>query len=237
MLNKLKNKKVSSSILAVIILILILVCSFVLFFEVNDYRKIKSEQHDFYYYFISDRIDFKGNILLSYQDNIMSLENENVTLNSTPVYYKNDSDKMILPENMEIVYPYKNNPMFKIGKFASIYYEGNYLYINSEAGKGRLYDCFFYDGENLYVFIEKTTLIVDGVSYELSPMSYVEATNNYVKIYDRKIDNFVFLEQNITKVDAYTDEYTINLLNDTCTYGNSYYMLIKNVDALDMIEF
>lgn len=236
MIDKIKNKKVSSSVLAIIILILILVCLFVLFFEVNDYRKIREEQHNFYYHFISSRVDFQGKIVLNSMDAIVSLESSNVTLNSTPVYYSDYDDKFILPSNMEIVYPYKNNPMYKLGKFSTIYYKNNYLYVNAEAGIGRLYDCFFYDGTDLYVFIEGTTIIVNGISYELSPLSFVEASKEYIKIYNHKKDELIFIDDYSGSVEAYTDEYAINLTNDTFTYGTSYYMLIKNIDGLDFVE-
>lgn len=232
-----KNKKVSSSILAIIILVLILICLFVLFFEINNYRKIQEENHNFYYYFSSDRISFEGKIVLNSNETITSLLANNVTLTSTPVYFDDHNDQLLLPSNMEIVYPYKNIPMYKVGEFSKIYYKNNYLYINFLEGRGRLYDCFFYDGEDLYVFVENTTVIVNDVSYELSPLSFVEVTEEYIKIYNHKKDEYVFINQYSGNVDAYTDEYTINLINDTFTYGTSYYMLIKNVDGLKFVEF
>lgn len=237
MLDKIKNKKVSSSILAIIILVLILVCLFVLLYEINDYRNIKTEKHNFYYYFTSSKIDFEGDISLNSKDTIISLDTSGVSINSSPVYYSTHNDRVILPANMEIVYPYKNNPMYKVGKFSKIYYRNNYLYINSEAGIGRLYDCFFYDGEDTYLFIEDTTVIVNDVKYELSPLSFVEVTNGYIKIYNQKKDEYVYIEEYSGIVNAYTEEYVISLLDDTFTYGTSYYMLIKNVDRLDFVEF
>ena len=237
MIDKIRNKKVSSSVLAIIILILVLFCLFVLFFEINDYRKIREEQHNFYYHFSADRINFKGKILLSSTDTIISLESNNITLTSTPIYYDDYNDKFILPSNMEIVYAYKNNPMYKVGKFSKVYYKNNYLYINSEAGIGRLYDCFFYDGEDLYAFIENTTVIINGTSYQLSPLSFVEVTKEYARIYNHKKDEYIFIDKYSGNVEAYTDEYAINLLNDTFTYGTSYYMLINNIDGLEFVEF
>lgn len=237
MIDKIKNKKVSSSILAIFILVLILICLFVLFFEINDYRKIQEEKHNFYYYFSTERIDFEGKIVLNSNDTIISLASNNVTLTSTPVYFTDENDKLVLPFNMEIVYPYKNSPMYKVGEFSKIYYKNNYLYINFIEDKGRLYDCFFYDGEDLYVFVENTTIIVNGVSYELSPLSFAEVTKEYIRIYNHRKDEYTFIDQYSGNVDAYTDEYAINLINDTFTYGASYYMLIKNVDGLKFVEF
>jgi hypothetical protein len=236
LLTKLKNKKISSSIFAIIILVLILVCSFVLFFEINDYRDITTEKYDFYYYFSSSRTDFNGSITLDTKGVIISLDANNVAINSTPIYYEKKENGMILPENMEIVYPYKNNPMYKIGKLSRLYYLNNYIYIKSEVGKGRIYDCFLYDGNDLYVFIDDTTIIVDDVKYELSPMSFVEVTKGYVKIYNNNKDEHTLIEK-YTKAEAFTEEYAINLLTDSFTYNTKYYMLIKNIDKLDNPQF
>lgn len=236
MLNKLKNKKISASVFVIIVLVLILICSFVLFFEINNYRDIKTEKHGFYYYFINSKIDFDANVVIGTNDSILSIDAQNVTLDSTPIYYSDADDKMILPSNMEIIYPYKNIPMYKLGKFSKIYSIKKNIYINSEAGVGRLYDCFLYDGNDLYVFPEEITVLIDDISYELSPMSYVKVTKNNISIYNKLKDEHTYLD-NYNKAEAFTEEYFINLSGDSVTYNNSYYVLIKNIDGLDFYKF
>lgn len=236
MLNKIKNVKLGAPAFAIIVLVLILVCSFVLFFEINDYRSIKSEKHKFYYYFADTRVDFDANITLDINDTIMSLESNSMSIDSTPIYFKDYNDKVILPENMEIVYPYKSVPMYKVGKFSKLYTKNNYMYINSEAGIGRLYDCFLYDGDNLYVFTENTTIILDDKRYELAPMSYAYVSSSSINIYNIKKDEYISIDS-FEKAEAYTEEYVINLTDDSFTYNNRYYMLIKNVEKLDFYEF
>ena len=232
-----KNIKISPSILLLIILLLILVCSFVLFFEVNDYRNIREQTYNFYYYFGADKIDFTATVFVNVDDKIMSIRSDNATLTSSPIYFKNDSTQVILANNMEIVFPYKNNPMYKLGNFSKIYTKNNYLYINSEAGNGRLYDCFLYDGEDLYLFLENTTVFINEERYELSPMSFIEVTKSYIRMYDKKNDNYTFIDGYTGGVSAYTDEYTIDLSGDTFTYNNLYFLLIKNIDGLSLYEF
>ena len=236
MLNKIKNVKLGAPVFAIIVLILILICSFVLFFEINDYRNIKSEKHKFYYYFANTRVDFDASITLDIHDTILSLESSGIAIDNTPIYFKDYNDKVILPANMEIVYPYKSIPMYKVGKFSKLYTQNNYMYINSEAGIGRLYDCFLYDGDNLYVFTENTTVIVDDKRYELSPMSYVYVSSSSINIYNMKKDEYVNVDS-LGKAEAYTEEYVINLLDDSFTYNSRYYMLIKNIEKLDFCEF
>ena len=236
MLNKIKNVKLGASVFVIIVLILILVCSFVLFFEINDYRNIKSEKHNFYYYYAGTRTDFDANITLDIHDKILSIETNGIVIDNTPVYFNEQDTKVILPNNMEIVYPYKSSPMYKTGKFSKIYKKNKYLYINSEAGIGRLYDCFLYDGNNLYVFTENTTVIIDEEKYELTPMSFVQLFGNYISMYNVEKDEYLFIE-GYNKVEAYTEEYFINLIENSFTYDNKYYMLIKNVEKLNFYEF
>lgn len=235
--DELKNIKVSPSVLAIIILVLLLICAYVLFFEINDYRKVREENYDFYYYFINDKIDFDATISVNGQDRILGLTSNNVTMNSTPVYYSDYSGQVILPSNMEIVFPYKKMPMYKLGAYSKIYYKNNVLYANSESGVGRIYDCFLFDGENLYVFLEKTTIKVGEQEYSLSPLSFVEVDLNYIRIYDYQYDKYELIESPVGKAYAYTTEYRIELSDDSFTYNNSYYLLIKNVDALELHEF
>lgn len=233
--DKFKNKRLNSSILAIIILILLLICSFVLFFEINGYRSIQESTIDVYYYFANVRIDFNGKILYNSKERILNLEGDNIILTSTPVYY-NNQDTMILPSNMEIVQPYKNSPMHSLGTFAKIYYRGNYLYANIENGIGRLYDCFLYDGNDLYVFLEDTTVIIGDEKYELNPMSFIEVSGNNVEIYNKKTDYHVNFTTD-SKVMAYTDEYSIDLVVDAVNYNSNYYLLMKKPESLSLYEF
>lgn len=235
---KLKNKKLSFSILILFALVLVLVCSFVLYFYVNEYRKYKTVESDFYYYYSKTKVEFKATLTLNSKDKVLSIEKEGLDLTSYPIYYDN-SDKMLLPKNMELVYPYKSKSLYKLGEFSELLYKGKYLYTNSEYGIGRLYDCFLYDGNNLYVFIEPTTIFVNDIKYDLSELSYVVVGVDGVEIYNKKEDSLIYLDNinSKTSVYAYTDEYMINLSNDTYYYQDSYYTLIKNVDGLDSIEF
>lgn len=235
--NKLKNKRINSSLLAVIILILILVCAFILFFEVNNYRKIKQESIGFYYNFAGTKVEFNGRVTYDADKKIISIDSDNVTLTSSPLYYSNSKEKVILPSLMEIIYPYKVSPMYKLGVYSYIYYVGKSIYTDSEKSKGRLYDCFLYDGKDLYFFIENTTVIVNGNKYNLSPLSYAKVGLNSVELYDKDSDKIISITSINGTVNAYTDEYTINLTDDTFTYKNNYYILIKNIENLNFYEF
>lgn len=237
MLSKILNKKLSPTTIVIIILILILICSFVLFFEVNEYRTITSIEEDFYSYYTTERIDFKATIMKDINNNTLDLKSQGVYINSTPLYYANDESQMLLPTNMEIVYPYKSFPMYKVGNYSKIYIKNKYIYMNSVEASGRLYDCFLYDGNDLYVFVEDTTLVMGEEKYQLSPMSFAEITKGYIKYYDKKTSNYVFIDNYEGKVEAYTEEYVIDLKNDTFTYDTAFYMLMKNVDGLDHVKF
>jgi len=229
--------KISPSILAIIILFLLLICAYVLFFEINDYRKIREEKYDFYYYFISTKINFEATASINGQDRIMGLSSHQVAFNSTPVYYEDYVGEVILPATMEIVFPYKSMPMYKLGAYSKIFYKNNSLYVNSEAGYGAIYNCFLYDGEDLYFFIEETTVKIGEELYTLSPLSFIEVDDNYIRMYNMQKDEYKFIEDFEKDVTAYTSNYMIELSRDSFSISNSYYLLIKNVDFLNLYEF
>lgn len=235
---KLRNKKMSFSILILLTLILVLICSFVLFSHVKEYRKYKTVESKFYYFYSNAKVDFSAQVTLNSKDKVLSVEKEGLDLTTYPIYYLEEKN-LILPKNMEIVYPYKFKALYKLGPHSKLFYKGKYLYINSEFGVGRLYDCFLYDGDNLYVFVEPTVVYVGDAQYNLSELSYVIVENNSVQIYNKLEDNFIFLENLSLDISvlAYTNEYMVNLSNDTYEYKSSYYSLIRNVDGLDEVEF
>ena len=234
---KIKSKKINSSLLAITILILILVCAFILFFEVNNYRKIKQENISFYYNFAGNKVEFTGVVKYDADKKIISINSDNIVLTSSPLYYLNNNDKVILPSLMEIVYPYKVSPMYKLGVYSYVDYVGKSLYVDSEKSSGRLYDCFLYDGKDLYFFIENTIVIIDGIKYNLPPLSYAKVSQNSVELYDKDSDELILIDNYSGKVNAYTDEYTINLTDDTVSYKNNYYILIRNIENLDFYDF
>lgn len=235
-IENIKRKKISFSILAILILLLVLICSFVLFFQIKEYRNYKIITEKFYYYFASTKVDFSATIKMNSKDKIISVENEDLEIDKYPIYYKN-SNKMLLSKNMEIVYPFRNKPLYKTGNYSEISNKNDYLYINYELGFGRLYDCFLYDGDDLYVFIEPITIIIDNVNYNLNPMSYIKVSSSSVGMYNKLEDKFLYFDNVKTHVKAYTEEYMINLSNDNYEYNNSTYSLMKNVDGLDFVEF
>lgn len=237
-IGKLKNKKLNFSIVILFTMILVLICTFVLLFYVNEYRKYKTVESNFYYYYSKNKVDFTANVTINSKDKILSVQKEGLDLTLYPLYYQ-EEDKMVLPKNTEIVYPYKSKSLFKLGTFSEVYSKKEYVFVDSEYGQGRLYDCFLYDGDNLYVFIEPTVLIIGDTRYNLDKLSYVFVNNIGVEIYNKTDDTYVYVDNTdmALSVSAYTEEYMINLINDTYEYSGEYYSLIKNVDGLDSIEF
>lgn len=235
---KLKNKKLSFSILILFAMILVLVCTFVLLFYVNEYRKYKTVESNFYYYYSTNKIDFTAKVTINSKENILLIEKEGLDLSTYPIYYK-DEERLVLSKNIEVVYPFKSKSLYKLGYFSEVYIKDNYIFVNSEYGKGRLYDCFLYDGDDIYVFVEPTVIMIGDTKYNLSELSYVLVNNIGIEIYNKIDDTFTYID-NVNSsnfVYAYTEEYMINLTNDTYEYKGTYYSLIKNVDGLDASEF
>lgn len=237
-IGKLKNKKLSFSIIILFTMVLVLICTFVLLFYVREYRKYQTIESNFYYYYSKNKIDFTAQVTINSKENILSIEKEGMDLSTFPIYYK-DEEKLVLPKNTELVYPYRSKSLYKLGYFTEVYIKNEYVFVKSEYGNGRLYDCFLYDGDNIYIFVEPTVLIIGDTRYNISKLSYVLVSSTSIEIYNKVDDTFVYIDNidsNKTAY-AYTEEYMINLTNDTYEYKGAYYSLIKNVDGLDSIEF
>jgi len=239
---KLKDLKNNPTLITVIILVLILVCAIDLLIQMKNADRKTEETHEFFSYFFDYRTNFEGKIVLNRDDLILSLDSKSVSITSNPVYFSKNIAQMILPANMEIVFPYRNNPMYKLGAFSKIYLQDNKLYVNSEAGKGELSNCFLYDGDDLYVFVEETQVSIGDTSYKLGPMSFIEVTKNYIRIYDKENDEYEMLEEFEGKVIATVGKYYINLMEDNFTFNiaedvSNYFLLIRNVDMLNLYQF
>ena len=231
-----KKKKFNFTIIVTIVLVLLLVCSFTLYFYLKGYNKITYEDRDLYYYFAAQRINFSAKVKLDADKNIVSISAEGIVFDNTPLYYQNE-DKVILPANMEVINPYRSNPMSKLGKNAVLELRYGAVYSDSEVGSGRLTNCFLYDGEDIYFFVDKITLLVNDDSYDLAPMSFVEVNRGYIQIYNNRTEEYKFIEYDNQKVKAYTHDYEITLTDDTVKTDYSYYILMHRVDQLDDHKF
>lgn len=226
-----KKRDTVKGLLLIMLLIIIIVVVIIYFVNINTE---KTQSEEFYQYYSGKRIDYEGILKISKIGDITELQSKdrNIQIDSTPIYYKNERNKVLFPENMAKVTPIDNGRMTKINRFSNIYRNQESIYLQSQNKNEIIENSFLYDGADLYFFIEPITLIVNDQEYQLSPFSYIIATyKDSVEIYNYGKDEYNIILTD-GEVIAKTKEYTIDTTFDTIKYGDKDQLLLKNINSL-----
>lgn len=187
---------------------------------------------NFYQFIAGQKVEYEGQIVFDRNEKVSELKFKDITieLDSTPIYYEKDNKtNVIFPETMNVAYPESNGLQYELPYFSVLHTDGLGTYDN----KYKSYEnCFIYDFNNLYFFIDSTTLKVGELEYNLEPFSYaIVIPNEPIEIYDKINDQYYILEWN-DDVKANTEGYTIDLVIDSISYGENQRLLIKNKNFL-----
>lgn len=232
---KRRSSIIMSSVIATLILIIVIVAIII-----GNLNTTKTENHNFYQWYFGQKVEYNGQLTFTRKEGLTELKatDRKVTLDSTPVYYADEKDKVIFPEDMAIVYPTNNGLMYRVNHFSDVVKEDGDIYLESNlatsTSKDKIEKAFLYDGQDLYFFLERTNLIVNGTTYELSPLSYVIVRyKQNVQIYDYDKDEFKIIETKDTQdAKVVTDLYTIDLSVDSLKTAEKEQLLIKGLDYL-----
>ena len=233
--------KKNSKILFISLLVIVVV-SIVGVVIYNHYKKLNEitiKDYELYQYFAGLKYEYTGELSLKRNGEITKLKYKDIEIDvdSTPIYFKNIDNEMLLPTNMGFYILRLTNKNYKLPYFSRIYVEegqedsSSFLIENEE--KIYLEKSLLFDGENLYVFLYDTTVIIEGEEIKLAPLSYI--TVNYqdeISYYDKKNDKYVIIPSHTDDVIAIIDGYKVNLSTDSIMYDNNGKLLIKNVDNL-----
>lgn len=230
-----KRKKSSKENLFKIILVLILLiaicCVGIYIARLNtDYI----ENYNFYQYISGRKIEYQGALKITSRGEITELTciDVNIQLDSTPLYYADIENRVLFPEDMELIIPSQNGQTYKINRFSEIYMNNDIVYLEYRDDIKELPDCFLYDGSNLYFFIDEATLTVDDETYTISPLSYIVAISKAsIEIYNKQEDEYQLIETQSNGI-VQINDYTINVSLDTLTIGDREQLLLKKFDEL-----
>lgn len=234
-----QKKRRSSIIMASVIAALILIIVIVIII-IGSLNSTTTENHDFYQWYTGQKVEYKGQLTFTRKEGLTELRatDRKVTLDSTPVYYADENNKVIFPEDMAIVYPNNNGMMYRINHFADITEEDGTIYLETnlatKTNKTKLEKAFLYDGQDLYFFLERTTITVNGTNYEVSPLSYVIVRyKQSVEIYNYEKDEYQVIDTTETQdAKVVTDTYTINMSVDSLQTAEKDQLLIKGLSYL-----
>lgn len=234
--NSKKDIIVKTITVIAIIIVLAIVYNFISNLETI---KVTVEEHEFYQYLTGNRVEYIGSLKMTRKNDITELITEDgiISLDSTPVYYKDERNKVILPENMAIAFPMNNGEIYKVNSLSTAYIDYGAVHIQKGNLDKEIYDAFLYDGNDLYFFIENTTLTVNGMEHNLPPLSYANVTyNGYIEIYNYDTEEYSYIEKANSDVIAKTNKYTINLSVDSMQYEGTDQLLIKRIKNLPNLD-
>lgn len=229
-----KNKY---NILIPVFLLIVLLIALLLYakeYKNNRYAEIK--ETDVYQYFSGVKMEYTAKISRNRKNVVLDFENNDfaVSLDSTPVYLK-DSDNVIFPKEMSIVFPLKSIE-YQVNALAEVYNENNLYYLSIRNLNNTFEHIFYFDGNNLYFFVDKVNLVVGDRVIELSPMSYVNSSYlNFVEYYDKENDVFETIEITNENVLVQNDYMTIDVGSDKIIYKDSFSLLTKDFSVLSKV--
>lgn len=232
---KRRSSIIMSSVIAALILIIVIVVIII-----GNLNSTTTENHDFYQWYSGQKVEYKGQLTFTRKEGLTELKatDRKVTLDSTPVYYADENDKVIFPEDMAIVYQNNNGMMYRINHFADIIEENGSIYLETnlatKTNKTKLEKAFLYDGQDLYFFLERTTITVNGTNYEVSPLSYaIVRYKQNVEIYNYEKDEYQVIDTTETQeAKVVTDTYTINMSVDSLQTAEKDQLLIRGLSYL-----
>lgn len=235
-----KKKKRKSSIITTSIIAALIVIIVIVIIIIGSLNSTTVESHDFYQWYSGQRVEYKGELTFTRKEGLTELKatDRKVTLDSTPVYYADENGKVIFPEDMAIVYPNNNGMMYRINNFADITEENGEIYLETnlatKTNKTKLEKAFLYDGQDLYFFLERTSITVNGTTYEVSPLSYaIVRYKQSVEIYNYEKDEYQVIDTTETQdAKVVTDTYTINMSVDSLQTAEKEQLLIKGLSYL-----
>ena len=250
--SKRREKKLNKNERTIKIALIIAVAIFAfVIYKIFDILVLSNEKYDlsgetYYQYFYGIMEEYSGKMDVVQRDDDVQLVLESgkvIYLDSTPMYYKNVLGKMLFAKDMELVVPDDGN--YKLKKFTNVFEENNSIKVKKfNSSKARTVDNgFIFDGNDLYFFLDDTTVTVGGTEYELSPLSYVIV--NYrtnVEIYNYDKDEYTIIQdENSLKTDVMAENkakgYTINLSLDSMKTEKSNQLLITSISNLNEYDY
>lgn len=190
---------------------------------------------------------FCGNILEYSADSVYRESKEGVTVSGengkmpvidTPFLYKGET-KITLPCNMLLMVPSEGTELKRINRFTTVTEEsGRVTYLDGKKS-AQSYGGFLYDGSDLYVFLEETTLIMGNISVDLPPLSYVKVRfGQSIEYHNSETDEDKLIGTNEVSVTSKSQSgFELNLGNDVLYKKDGGEMLLYSaVDNVEVIE-
>jgi len=238
-LNKLKKLIVDNYKLAIpIILILVVFLSFIIYYFISrTFAFSKKEVDSYYQYFSGERIEYEVEVVKNRREVITSMNpvDRYVEYDSTPLYQV-DKNVVIFPQEMSVILPLMNCSEYFLPVNSYVKLENKRYSLITKDFNDYLGHYFFYDGEDLYFFIENVDLVVNDKKIELTPFSYVIADNKEISYYDKKSGTFETISANDYDTYVSSEYYKVYVSGDYMNYYDERVVLTSDIEVLSDIS-
>ena len=232
-------------------LIIVIVAFLFIIYKIFDALVLTNEKIDvsgeyYYQYFYGVREEYSGKIELIQNDDDVQFKLENgeiIHLDNTPIYYKDTLGKALFAKEMELYIP--DSGAYRLKDFTNIIQENKTTFVKrlNRKNKKTVNNGFLYDGNDLYFFLEKTTVEIGDVKYDLSPLSYVIVNyRDNVEIFDYEKEEYIIindeeqLKSDVIAINKFRN-YTVNMSVDSIVTEKSQQLLFGNISKLEEFEY
>lgn len=218
------------------IVLLALILIVIIFFTVNRNNDvIVIRKHKLYQYFNDVKLEYNGRIQINKKEDEITkitFEGNTTELDSFPLYYE-DQSQLIFPKNMAVLYPI-TGLQYKINFFTLAYFDADEVCVKDKRLVKRLFDALIYDGRDLYITTEDSTVTIGTTVYKLSALSYVEVNtfSQIVNMFDYKSKKYTTIEDVTDDVIISNGRFKVNASLDLMYYDTKSKLLVKDIGKL-----
>lgn len=179
-----KNKYKYAILIVVIAIIAILPCVYFM----NALERFPLSD-DSYQIINGMRINFFTDNILEKDDDKIYIKQTKESVLHFPIYYQNQT-AFVLPQTMSVVDIVEATSK-KINYFSKVYAKDNQNYVRQNDKDKFLKNCFLFDGEDMYIFLDDVKLFYGKKTVNISAFSYVKVMKNEtIHYYDYKSQTF-----------------------------------------------
>lgn len=208
----------------------------IIFFTVNRNNDvIVIKKHKLYQYFDNIKFEYNGRIQINKKEEEITkitFEGNTTELDSFPLYYE-DIDQLIFPKNMAVIYPLTGK-QYKVNYFTTAYLDAEEVCVKDKKLVKRLFDAIIYDGRDLYIATEDSTVTIGTNVYNVSALSYIEVNtfSQTVKMFDYKNEKYTVVDNVTEDVIISNGSYKVNASLDLMYYDKTSKLFIKDISKL-----
>lgn len=168
---------------------------------------------------------------------VVSDDKNSGDIDDVPILIKESTD-LILPKNYELMVPVEAIKVRRLNRFTKVSENSGIIIYTSGKKKASSNGGFLFDGGDIYIFLEDTTLYIGSSAIELPAMSYAIAKyNRYVEYHNSETGETVNSALYETDVTARAKSgFELNLTNDVVYANGEEAIIYSAVDDVKLLE-